>query len=265
MSDNNEMRKSRSEDVDSLAERVLRTLAVTRSSKPDAQSDARADFVLSLCMAVGDFDPNARKMWVAEAMQLGLSATDICETYIPSAARVLGERWCTDQVSFADVTIGVARLQGMLRDLMPEAELLSAMKVGKSPVVLMVVPEGEYHTLGAMVTARKLRRNGVSVKLIMDRPVAEVAALVEQVDFDAVMVSLSSGERLEVMRQFVLHIRKVAGDALPILIGGPVANEQVDVKSLTGADHVENDPIKALLSCGLTISDRAEPANSSRE
>jgi methanogenic corrinoid protein MtbC1 len=242
--------------VDSLAERVLMTLADMRAN---TLSDARPDILFSLCSAIRSCDPNARDIWRAEAQILGLTDEKICDVYIPEAARVMGDHWCKDEASFADVTIAVARLQGMLRDLMPSAAQASAYKVAGGSSILMVVLERDYHTLGAGVAAVQLRRSGVSCRLLMDKPISVIAEEVSKSSYDAIMISASDGERLGHIRECIQYLRKVTKGHVPIIVGGSLLCQKLDIKALTSADYVESDPKKALQKCGLIVSNQGMP------
>ena len=57
MSDRKISQRRHAPKVDSLAERVLMTLADERAN---ALSDARPDVLFSLCSAIRDYDPSAR-------------------------------------------------------------------------------------------------------------------------------------------------------------------------------------------------------------
>jgi MerR family transcriptional regulator, light-induced transcriptional regulator len=84
----------------------------------------------------------------------GIRREDIADFYVPEVARRLGAAWCEDRTSFADVTVGTARLQGLLREIGPD--WFSDARLGDRPpvCVLVVVSRDEFHTLGAMVLAR---------------------------------------------------------------------------------------------------------------
>ena len=91
-------------------------------------------------------------------------ADHFVDALLPEVAWRLGEMWLQDRVGFADVTIAAARLQSALREVDPGPDLASG------PLVAVVVPQGETHTLGAAVAAWRLRRAGASVMLVMNRP-----------------------------------------------------------------------------------------------
>ena len=72
----------------------------------------------------------------------------------------MGERWFANTLSFADVTIGAARLQETVRAL-DQRRSMDARAYGDR--ILLVVPHTEHHTLGVFVASQQFRRRGVDV------------------------------------------------------------------------------------------------------
>ena len=127
---------------------------------------------------------------VSDALAKGVRAEDIADHYIPAIAHEMGYQWCVDRMSFASVTIGVSRLQGMLRDLGPHWTG-DRMMDPTAPSVLLVVPENVHHTLGAIVLSGQLRRRGISVKLMLGEPPEAVAVQLRRCRYAAVFISAS--------------------------------------------------------------------------
>lgn len=233
--------------VDALASQVL---SVVASRSPHNAAKMYHDLVLHLANGVRSMEAGAQEQAMDELRAQGCTSEDIADIYIPAAARLLGDEWCRDEVSFADVTIGVARLQAILREL--ERDLVDKLcPNGKAGSVLVIVCQDEYHTLGAMVVAGQMRRLGVSVRMSVGQTHSERMELVESNEFDMVMISASRTENLETTRNLVKNIRAAARGDLPIVLGGTVIEQNVNVKALTGADYVVNDPKEALRLCGL--------------
>ncbi|WP_245541106.1 cobalamin-dependent protein [Yoonia vestfoldensis] len=187
------------------------------------------------------------------ALQAGIARDDLADFYIPELARELGEDWCTDMLSFASVTIGVSRLQAMLRDLGPEwAGDQSANPA--APSILLIVGQDVHHTLGAMVLSGQLRRKGLSVRLMLGADLKDLAQKLSNTSYDAVFISSSSGESLESLRRIVYVIRTASKTTTPIVIGGTILEVETyyDVTALTGADYATIVPSEALELCGLT-------------
>lgn len=233
----------RTGNVTALASRAL---SVVASKSNGSLNDLDERWISRLVDAVLRYDWDARETYISDAIASGVSAEIMVDRYIPEAARRLGEDWCRDEKSFAEVTIGSARLQGMLRDLnnrisAPEPHATAA----------MIILDAAYHTLGGMVAISQFRRMGISVKSMIGLPPKEVVSMVNAAGFDAIFISASASEGLESIRELINDIKKHGNASVPIVVGGSVLNKNTDVKTLTGADYILNDTAEAVRSCGL--------------
>jgi methylmalonyl-CoA mutase cobalamin-binding subunit len=193
--------------------------------------------------------------------QHGLDDAAIVDSYIPAVACRLGSDWTENRRSFAEVTIGTARLIRAVRDL--SAGWNSDTTADwRAPVMLMVVPEAEQHRLGAMVAASRFRRLGVSVQMLLGCGPGEVLARARNGAFDLVSFSLATPSRVEETRHVIQMLRDSLSPVPPIVVGGAIAMGAEELKSQVGADHVVSDPEEALRLCGVTCSGRgnAKPA-----
>ena len=198
-------------------------------------------------------DPSLLRGALLDLTHAGIPPEEVIDFYVPEAARRLGEQWCEDGLSFADVTIGVARLQRIVRDLsIDPRNHVHAGRGTKS--ILVAVAEGEYHTLGAMILTEQFRRIGASVRLLFGDDARDTQRIVATGDFDAIFVSLAVPDRLGPVRELIDQVRQVLPKPTPIVVGGAIGNSGLDVKKLTGADYATTDPKEALRLCGLTIS-----------
>jgi len=193
-----------------------------------------------------------------EALRLDMrrarvNAATLTDHYIPEAARRLGCDWAGDRVSFAEVSIRTARLQAILRNI---GSGWSADDDGArdGPAVLMLVPEGDQHTLGAMIATARLRRMGVSVCLRPGIGRAALRDLLVQRGFDAAMISVACTQRLELCADLVKTLKDVSGGGLAVAVGGAVLLKDKDAVPCIGADIMTNDLNAALHALGLTGS-----------
>jgi len=191
----------------------------------------------------------------ALAMRAGVSAEDMADVYIPTVARHLGEQWCTDEVGFAEVTIGSARLQAMLRELGEEWAADQWMNPDAS-TVLLVVPDGTHHTLGAFVLTGQLRRKGLSVRLLLGATSQSIYQPCAHTQFDAVFISASIGDKLETLRKIVDSIKVAHVTVPPVVIGGSLLETTADVVALTGADYTAKTADEAITLCNLRTKSR---------
>jgi methylmalonyl-CoA mutase cobalamin-binding subunit len=113
---------------------------------------------------------------------------------------------------------------------------------GDSATVLLVLPKGEQHSLGAMVLAGQLRRQGISVQLQIGADPTGLRALAAERRFDCAMLSVACEERLVLCAKLVKSLKDGSGGRLWVAVGGAVLDRSLDIQRLTGADVVTNDP-----------------------
>lgn len=245
--------------VDALAARAL-TMVAERHARVSSEFDqSRAQ---QLHDAAARVDENNVPAVVEDFLSAGIPAEVISDVYIPHVARKMGDEWCEDTLSFARVTIGTARLQSALRTLGGDWTSFgfdADATQGESAAVIVLVVRDSFHTLGAVVLAGQLRRLGMSVKLAMGPSPVELRAIFASTDFDAALISANESEGLDSLRETVEVIRKSAAVCPPIVVGGSVLDQGVDVKAFTGADYVTKDPYEALRHCGLTNPNHTKP------
>lgn len=248
--------------VDALATKAL-ALVARKNSKTVAELDL--DIANGLRDVAADGDRNDVPEFMAEMLKKGISAEVIATLYIPHAARRMGEDWCNDTLSFARVTIGTARLQSSLRALGPDWSSHGySQDDGGDGGVIIIIAKDAFHTLGATVLCGQLRRLGHSVRLVMGASSQELRAIVRGTDFDAALISASESESLESLRKCVDDIREFATVCPPIVMGGNVLDQEIDVKAVTGADYTTKDPFEALDYCGIQTIDHANAAHNTR-
>ena len=119
--------------------------------------------------------------------------------------------------------------------------------------VLVEVPEGEQHTLGALVAMGKLRRMGISVCLRMGLLVSDLPVLMQGRAFDGVLISLSRQEMFPAVKSIVKALRRAGQRDMSIVIGGAiVCNSGPLALDMTGADAAMNNINEAVQLFGLS-------------
>jgi MerR family transcriptional regulator, light-induced transcriptional regulator len=229
-----------------LARNIVARL-VTRDGFPVWPDQRKVDdeIVAALARAVISADPAPLQSLKADLRRARISETDLVDSYFPAVARYLGCAWAEDRSPFTDVTIGVARMQAILRQVGRDWTSNAAARPD-SATVLMVLPQGEQHSFGMFVLAGQLRRHGVSVRLEIGASAATLAELVRRRTFDCAMISVGCEEKLDECRKLVNAIRGASGGGLRVAVGGAVLERSVDVQARSGADCVTNDPMLAL-------------------
>jgi hypothetical protein len=252
---------SRSTLLDSLAAQALAQVASRyRASRGDPDGSA----LDRLYTAAIGADPRACAEVARALIADGLSADRICDVHIPATARRMGEEWVSDDLSFSIVTIGTARLQGLLRelDLGLERRIGHAAAGGRGSVLVVVASEAD-HTLGALLLASQLRRKGLSVRLSLgENPEAMARA-----NFDAVFLSASIDENMPFLIEAAARIRAAMPAPPPLVLGGALITlrnrdtvereaqngpDYGNGNGFAGIDYVTCDLDEAIELCGLT-------------
>lgn len=114
-----------------------------------------------------------------------VSIESIYVDLLAPTARYLGDLWTEDLCNFTDVTVGLGRLQRVLRELSPAFGLASEESAESLSVLLLPGP-GEQHTFGLVMVGEFFRRAGWEVSGGAWTAGADAATLVGAEWFDAV-------------------------------------------------------------------------------
>jgi methanogenic corrinoid protein MtbC1 len=231
-------------------------LTIVAEGPPPDPSILIPDFADLLQDAVVAGDDQATRVAISRMHDAGISREAIIDYYIPSIARNLGDAWTEDEMSFATVTIGTARMQQVLRDLAPGWHS-EKRRPTEAAAILLLVPADNSHTLGATVLVGQLRRMGFSVHLLVGAEVGDLTDRVGRSRFDAVFISTSCTSGLESVRKLVHVIRTLLPDGPPVVVGGPMIECIKDVIARTGADHATSDLEEGLRFCNLATNQTA--------
>lgn len=237
---------------------AVQALAVLKAKGGAIAADYNSPQLQAICDAFVAPDEAARHEMIASLQAHGLNNNDIIEHIIPTTAHLMGERWFSNSLSFADVTIGAARLQETIRALNAKG---AREAIFDADTILLVVPRNEHHTLGVFVAAHHFRALGIGVQLSVGMQARQVAQLVKKHRFPAVGITASSRKSLVAARELVEVVRGSVPKVTRIVIGGGVTKLPLDVKHLTGADYVTSDPEQVIDLCGLETSSTLEMEN----
>lgn len=237
------------EDVFALAAAALSVLA-GRREKP-AKSD-HASRVGELCEACVHASEERRYAAISSLIARGVTSEEIIDYYIPMAAMRLGEGWVDDTLSFAEVSVGAARLQETIRALGRHRTSAPA-TIPLGHRILIVIPQEEEHTLGAFIAASQFRRYGVWVHMAIGQNPDEIAQTVRCQGFDMLGVSGSGRRSLAPLRKIVEKVRASVAAVPPIVVGGNVCDLGVDLIEYSGADLATTNPRKAMEFCGMPV------------
>ena len=177
----------------------------------------------------------------------GASLETLFIELIGPAARHLGYLWKNDLCDFVDVTVGLNRLQQMVRELSPAFETETEHRSSTRRALLVPAP-GEQHGLGLSMVQEFFRRAGWHVHPVTPQSVDELKSIVRRERFDVIGFSLSCEACLPALASTIQTIRKVSkNQAAGIMAGGRVFNENPELVGRVGADSTAIDGRQAIL------------------
>ena len=179
----------------------------------------------------------------------GVAPRTIMATVIAPAARLLGQLWENDACDFMQVTVGLQRLQGLLRNLVPEEDR-SGYRAGRARAILLLAAPGENHLLGVQMVTSLFASEGWRV----ERTDAEACSrrLAEQW-FDAIGFSVNCERFVDDLRLMIGQARLVSQNPrLRVLVGGSIFASNPEIGKKLGADNVAPD-FETAIHCARTL------------
>jgi len=180
---------------------------------------------------------------IEQLLDDGVSSEAIMLELLGPAARLMGELWCSDDLSFLDVTLGMSRLQRLMRHMrLPAGGLMPE----RGTALLMPVP-GEQHVLGLRMVEELLLRDGWRVLAIHSAKDHLPGQIVADEAFDFVGFSISGERLLPALRQTIREVRAQSRNPqVRIMVGGVALLGQDRPAPPLDADAVVGDALEAV-------------------
>lgn len=179
--------------------------------------------------------------YVDTLLARGMTLDTLFLHLLAPTARRLGEMWAEDECDFTAVTIGLWRLQQVMRQYATAFVDEGEPREHGRRALLVPVP-GEQHTFGIAMVAEFFRRAGWDV---WSGPFATVEDLVDTVrsDWYAVIgLSASCEARIDALAATIRAVRRGSKNrAIGVLVGGPLFADHPERVALVGADATATD------------------------
>lgn len=217
-----------------LAHEVVRRIAY-RERDADALPHApSAEEVEELCMALLSKDGAASAEEIISSLAKDTTTEVIYLKYLAAAARMLGDWWTEDRVSFTDVTAATGRIFELLRKITITAHPGSNRQ--DLTVVFASVP-GEHHTLGIRMAADLFRDDGWEIALKIGLSEAELVAEIKKLPRCIVGLSIGGRHSLDRLSGLVEALHRHCPQAA-IVVSGQDIDELRPRLSAMGLDGV---------------------------
>jgi MerR family transcriptional regulator, light-induced transcriptional regulator len=187
----------------------------------------------------------------------GVSVETICLDLLAPAARRLGEMWDRDECDFLDVTMGLWRLQEVMREIavrspanrdglmMPRTALFSPMP-------------GDHHNFGTLMIEEVFSRDGWRSEAMVKPERRELLDRLSRQPFDLVGLTLGRDCPSAALANLIKAMRNVSANPdIIVLVGGRMINENPGIVMEVGADGTGSDALSALETANALIKTHA--------
>ncbi len=201
-----------------------------------AELEALVDALLD--DGVGPAAGAAARVLEAAAVE-GASEDLLVHRALPAAAHRLGELWERDEITFADVSIGLCRLQSIVRDPTWRVSPQRIRPGRAGPRVMMGTVAGDQHTFGLRLAADAFAGAGWRVTFAGG---ADANALLERLaseNFEALALSSTNDIGAPEIASFISACRAASRSAdLRVFVGGRGVSQGAFSARDIGADLI---------------------------
>lgn len=218
------------------------------------------DEAMSFAVLAIDADAEELLARLDAMLNSGTEIEAVLINILAPAARRLGTMWEQDDCDFVDVTMGLWRLQEVVRELSGRVPARAARPTEGFRAVFSAMP-GEQHNFGTVIVEDIFRRAGWSTDLLMEAQQGALLNAVASTRYDLVGLTVSLDAHTERLPSLILAIRSVSRNPrLCILLGGRVLMDDPQLALRVGADGTAADAQSA-----VELANRLVTANACRE
>jgi MerR family transcriptional regulator, light-induced transcriptional regulator len=194
--------------------------------------------------------------FVDHCLESGSSVEMIYVELLAPAARRLGEYWDADNEDFVGVTMGLWRIQEILRELTLRIPPKSGAGHGQRSALFSAMP-GEQHSFGTLMISECFQRAGWETDALIEPTRSELTAKFAKQHYDLIGLTISCDCSTGALGSLISTIKAVSvNPQIRIMIGGRVVNEQPMLVVECGADATATDACAA-----VELADRLVPLN----
>ena len=174
--------------------------------------------------------------------RMGRPVPELLLELLAPTARHLGKLWETDHCDFVEVTIGLRRLQDIMRRMSPDSQADDA-RIGEAPRALMLPAPGETHEFGIAMVETFFRAAGWRIQ----RGHVDFAEELGRDWYDVVGFSLSADRHVETLGAAIrLSRARSRNPEILVLVGGPAFVHDPGLAARLGADATAVDAPSAV-------------------
>jgi methanogenic corrinoid protein MtbC1 len=193
---------------------------------------------------------------VTGLIDAGAPLERICLDLLTPAARTLGELWEDDEVDFLEVTLGLGRMQRVVRDLGRRLAAATPMSDDAGQAFICGMPD-EQHSLGIAMVAEFFVADGWGVTVGPPLGAEDVMHEVAAHWYDVIGLSAGLTERVPKIADVIRAIRHASLNAdLAVMVGGRAFLGRPDLVTSVGADASAPDAAQGPLVARTLVQAR---------
>lgn len=189
----------------------------------------------------------------------GVSVEGIYFELLSPAAKLLGEWWEQDICTFADVTVGLCRLQQLVYEYADRVHVEGGGGDGRT--ALFALTPGDQHSLGLIMVVEYFRQAGWRTICMPDATAQDLEDIVQTERFDLIGFSMANERWLEPLTPLISRLRAVSRNAsVRVMVGGRAFAENPDRVAMVGADQTAGDAREAVLAAARLFASQHSAA-----
>lgn len=217
------------------------------------------DALVSLTLASDAGDVLAQ---VERFIARGLGIDAIMVELLAPTARRLGTLWDEDRCDFVEVTMGLWRLQEVVRELStrfaPPFDIVGGNRPRRA---LFVALPGDRHDFGAAMIGEVFHHHGWDVETAPGADMAELLAEVGRHHYDLVGLTVSCDCHSARLTSAILSIRSVSRNPrVRVMVGGRLFADDPALAESVGACGTAPDALQALVVAEALVDAMADQA-----
>lgn len=192
---------------------------------------------------------------IEQYLARGISAERVFVEILAPSARRLGELWEDDQCDFVDVTMGLWRLQEVMRTIAMRSPTVLRI-VGAPPSALFAPMPGDQHSFGALMIEETFARAGWESEVLFEPKGKEILGILAARSFDPVGLTVTTDCPSAELADLLSAIRSVSRNpAIRVIVGGRAINADPAIVAVVGADGTAPDAGSVLVLAEQLVAD----------
>jgi methanogenic corrinoid protein MtbC1 len=245
-------------DCDASVAPTTAALTVEADSQAAKDLPDETDPVEQLAQLSVKADTAAMLAYVNDRLAAGNSVEAIFVDLLAPAARRLGEYWEADSEDFVAVTMGLWRIQEVLRDVTGRIPA-SHCPAQRGRTALFSAMPGDQHSFGTLMVAECFERAGWQTRTLIEPALGDITRSVASTHYDLVGLTVSCDCPTATLTSLVSTLRSVSfNPQIRIMMGGRLLSEQPSLVGECGADATAKDARAAVVIAEQMVPIRAD-------